>query len=1021
MKIKVILTALLVFLAKTPCAFALSWSFQQDSNFDQIVISNNTANENIETIRTDKNKILIQGKGFEKKLQLVKGNLITDIIPTEYGLTVAVKDSAFGFLQNKDDKGNIIIGIYKDPLGARWKPTAQRADFNKEISKKEEKVKVILEELKKQELIAQDSEKNRPNLQFPADQIQEMPAEDDGVIEVPSQPADLTANQNGLNELARERTLIAEAPENKNSLEDAKEIDSKELNSIDPAKNPKNEPETFTPPSVTYRLNKSKPGEAKVISNEDLQKELAKKENGSEEKKDSAKPTAQQISKEDNEDSELPVVIEDKEHDIFIPKTPEEAGMGANAMQEAIATNDPTMGEIVYVDEAGNPVPTPLDIPATIQKMRKAYNLGIYETVFEEANKLKSLNLPKNLLEEVFYDRAKAFFVINSGNLVNVGEAFISMAQEALNINSESTRKPELLANLAVTYLALDRPQEARAYTDILYKNYPFSIDTPNAILLLSDYYLKNNEYVLASQYLQILIDQYPDNSYAKNAALLQIKALYKLGNLDKTLTMINFTDRRWPKVYLESSDYLVIKAHIFDAKGNKEKAIEAYWQIYNLNPKSEDAGDILFKIANLYFDLKQNDSAKKVLNQLYKEFPDHKNTPKALLYIGENGRYDNTLSLDDTIKLFNLPNNEYPATYYKKVMQEYPDSKEAVLAKLRLATQRYVEKDYMEAARMAQELFKDNVDTVESKNASDLLFRAFDPMLQLSLSEQNFERTLQLWQEFPAVRTHYEPISTELRLAMARAHLNRNETPEAEKLLGYFLDKIPTNEKEYEDGLYAYDIFLTHAINNQDWKKVLDINEKIDSWTLPTEKELNKQYTTALAAENLGLSAKSLPIWEQLAVNDTIPLYQRAYAQYFLARDAEKKQNLRGAYQANLDTLAMFEDLRNMQSPYASPERERESIAALMDITEIAGRYTESMEWLNRYRNYVSEDSDDYGGLQLREARLHRKMGDTARWRRILEDIRQREPESIYGKMASSELNTFEMARDLTRFTGTN
>ena len=34
----------------------------------------------------------------------------------------------------------------------------------------------------------------------------------------------------------------------------------------------------------------------------------------------------------------------------------------------------PVPGEILYVDEEGNPVPAPLDIPATIQRMRKAYN-----------------------------------------------------------------------------------------------------------------------------------------------------------------------------------------------------------------------------------------------------------------------------------------------------------------------------------------------------------------------------------------------------------------------------------------------------------------------------------------------------------------------------------------------------------------------------------------------------------------------------------------------------------------------
>lgn len=977
MKIKIILSALLLTFAKIPFAHALTWSFVQNNDFDQIIISNNLNKEKIETIRTDNNKILIQGKNFDKNLQLVKGNLITDVIPTEYGLTVILNDNAFGFIQNTDND-TLTIGIYKDPLGARWKPTEQRIEFNNQVSKKEETVKVKLERLK--------TERKTQTEQSPQKQ----------------------------SPLAK-HMLVAEASTKAPATpaEQAGTIKNEELQS--PAGKHASE---FTPPSVSYKLNTTPPTEADPITPEELKTNELKQQVTDKSKNSNSGSSELIQQKQEN----LPLVIEDKTYDTVIPNTPEEAGLvPAEPDKQEVNPDAPPVGEIIYVDEQGNEVPPPLDIPATIQTMRKAYNLGVYETVFEEAEKLKGFNLPKNLLEEIYYNRAKAFFIMNSANIANVGEQFINLAHEALNASSESSRKPEILADLVVTYLALNRPEEARAYTDMLYKNFPYSVDTPNAILLLSDYYLKQNEYAIASQYLQILIDNYPDNTYAKNAALLQIKALHKLGNNERTLAMINFTDRRWPKVYLESSDYLVIKAYIFEEQGLIQEAIAAYWQIFNLNPKAENAGDILFKIANLYFDINEKESAKKVLNQLYQEFPEHKNAPKALLYVGENGRYDNGLSLDETIQIFSEPNSEYPPTYYRKIIAEYPDSKEAVLAKLRLATQTYLEKNYLEAAHLAQNLFNENIDKIESDNALDLLHRAFNPLMELSLSEQNFERTLILWEDFPAIHTFYEPISVNLRMAMARAYLNRDDTANAEELLTYFMNRTPKNDEEYQNGLYAYDIFLAHAINKQDWNKVLEINQKISPWTLPVEKENNKKYTTALAAENIGLEARALPLWQELAANESIPLYQRAYAQYFIARDAEKKQNLRGAYQANLDALAMFEDLRSMQSPYSSMERERESIAALMDITEIAGRYTESMEWLNRYRNYVSNTSTDYAGLQLREARLHKKMGDTTRWKSILEDIRRREPESVYGKMASSELNTFEMARDLTRFTGNN
>lgn len=1238
MKIKFILFALSLCVAKVPFAYALSWSFNQDKNVDQILIGSDGANENIQTIRTDTNKIFIQGNNFSKNLQAIKGNVIADVIPGEYGLTIVLNDNAFGFVQHPDDKGNIVIGIYKDPLGARWKPTERSINLSREIRQKENNAQAKLEGTnRQQERTATNTRQNadmprtaalsqqageqvsrtgnsnltgetaQPNRQTAANPNQAggtpqrlqtaqtntaLPTQDNTraqnavpsgqgqqpvspaqnqapvisgntsagttqtqqppvsqqtqqaqqqaasgqrqnslvsnqiisstvsgqtINPVPSQPiqtpvlnnsqqevvlsgathsnvinspvveqthsnipnsvvteqanpnrvnstvvAQTNANnvnsnktnspateQNGqqtkrsteenLQNSQRSQTetspslldyissqkdqlvLVAEAAEGNTSqmIEQAETIKPEEL--TPPQQN--QTANTGNPiPSVTLKLNSGSPSQTHTITkdeikSQELENEVTQKDN------------AEQLSTPhliEKEEETLPLVIEDKKHDTIIPQTEEELSQQSEApvMQpQEISPEEPAQipGEIIYVDEEGNPVPAPLDIPATIQNMRKAYNLGVYETVFEEAEKLKSLNLPKNLLEEIFYNRAKAFFVMNNGNLKNVGESFISYAQEALNVNDESTRKPELLANLVATYLELDRPAEARAYTDILYKTYPYSVDTPNAILLLSDYLLQHHEYTLATQYLQILIDKYPDNTYAKNAAMLQIKTLHKLGNLDRTLAMINFIDRRWPKVYLEFPDYLLIKAHVLEEQKQIPDAIAAYWQIYNLNPEDEGSGDILFKIANLYYDLHQNDSAKKVLEQLYQQFPKHKSAPRALLYMGENGRFDDRTKIDDIIAIFNEHNPEYPATYYNKIISEYPDSEEALIATLRLATLKYLEQDYFDAAKLAQSVFDNNIDKFESESAAELLHRAFDPLFRLSLSEQNYERTLMLWESFPAVHRYYEPITSEMRLAIAKAYINRDNTAEAEKLLTYFLDKVPTNEIEYQEGIYAYDIFLAHALNKQEWSRVLETNKKIDSWALPEEKENNKKYTTAIAAENLGLEARALPLWQELAANESIPLYQRAYAQYFLARDAERKQNIRAAYQANLDALAMFEDLRNVQSPYASPERERESIAAIMDITEIAGRYTEALEWLNRYRNYISENSTDYAGLQLREARLHRKMGDTLRWKSILEDVRRREPESIYGKMASSELNTYEMARDLTRFTGNN
>ncbi|MDR2726911.1 MAG: hypothetical protein LBC10_02840, partial [Deltaproteobacteria bacterium] len=122
-------------------------------------------------------------------------------------------------------------------------------------------------------------------------------------------------------------------------------------------------------------------------------------------------------------------------------------------------------------------------------------------------------------------------------------------------------------------------------------------------------------------------------------------------------------------------------------------------------------------------------------------------------------------------------------------------------------------------------------------------------------------------------------------------------------------------------------------------------------------------------------------------------------------------------AYQLNKDTLTLFTRLGVENPERADSVRILESLVALMDVTEVANRFAEALEWAEQYEPFAPESSPDYAAFRFRLARLHRKMGDLARWQYMLEDITQREPDSVFGRMAASELRTQAVARDLSRF----
>lgn len=676
-------------------------------------------------------------------------------------------------------------------------------------------------------------------------------------------------------------------------------------------------------------------------------------------------------------------------------------------------------GEIVYVDEQGNTVAAPLDIPATIKAMREAKAQSDYTNALKAAKLLYNKPLPADITEEMLHTYLKSLFYVHEDELAIKGEEILTIAEEAININLESKLIPDAHTVLAHTNLAMNRVKDAKAHVDLMYKDYPYDPNTPFVMLLLGQYYYDKGDYALSSDYLQTLIEEYPDNKFAEDAAVLQGKSLYKQGFFDRTMALIEFTDRRWPRLYLTDLEYLEMRADIELRNKLDNDAIDTYWKIFNLDPKGEKGEYALDKIGHLYYKNKQIDAGRKIFEEIIQSFPTGQYTATAMRRLGENGLYDGNPTIEEIEKIFTAPNPGLPGIYYQKIIDQFPDTNEARTARLRQATQMLWEKKYADAAKHANAVYNDYIDKAEAPRAMDVLLRAFHPMLNMSITEKNYENTLALWQQYPIIQEYYTPIDPKLRMALGRGLLNRRHEADGEKMLSPFIDQTPTTKEARDFGLYTYNILLANALRAQNWNRILELSTKMEKWDLPKNIHLQRKYSTALAAENLGLSAKSFPIWQELAPNSDVPLYQRAYAQYFIARDAERKQNLRQAYQANLDALAMFEDLKTQQSPYANNERIRESVAALMDITEIAGRFTESLDWLGKYSFFVPPTSPDHAGLLLREARLHKKMGDTLRWRKLLEQVKTKEPNSVFGKMASSELRTFDIARDLNRFTG--
>lgn len=682
--------------------------------------------------------------------------------------------------------------------------------------------------------------------------------------------------------------------------------------------------------------------------------------------------------------------------------------------ETAPAAAPETQADVIYVDEEGNQIPKPPDSPAMIADARKLLSDGQHQEALDLLQEIKGHTLTPEQREDVLYMISEALEKLYAGDWLQGYEPIVRATNEAMNFNLNSPRVAEALMRLGMINLKTGNQSEAIGYFGALKNAFPLKPDVPVAYLALGRDQFDRGQYADAVRTFQLILDKYPESNAVREGSRYMAEALYKQGHDKRALILVDFVNRRWPRLYLEDTDYLAMVGDLLNRETRLDDALQTYWTYYNLVPDNPKNDDVLLRIGSIYMQIGFPTGGREVFEELLRKYPQSASAPTALRRLGENGIHDGNPSLEELFALFETPSPTSPDIYYQKILDDYPDSAEAPVAALRLAAWHFWNKDIAPAMSVAQNFLKKHPNSPYGPRAEEILRRGFEREFDTAMEEENYDRVLTLWDRYPEVRANYPTLNDDLRVALARAHLNRGEEEEGMNLLAPFLDR----PKDPDYGEYVYNLFLARALRTEDWNNILDIGEKVANWELPVPTRAQLDYARAISAENLGLAGRALPLWRALSARDDIPLYQKAYATYFMAREAERQRDLEEAYRLNLDTLKLFTQLQDDRSDKADPDRVRESLAALMDVTEVMNRFAESLDWADKYAVFVPKDSPDYASWQFRVARLHRKMGDLGRWRALLDEIVQREPESVYGRMAASELRTQEVARDLTRFT---
>ncbi len=670
---------------------------------------------------------------------------------------------------------------------------------------------------------------------------------------------------------------------------------------------------------------------------------------------------------------------------------------------------------VIYVNEQGQQVPKPLEPAKMIAEAEKLMDGGQNQEAMEILKQVKELNLEKEVREHVLYLISDAMQAIYATKPLEGYEPMVSAASEAMSANLMSSRVPEALFRIGTANLKVGNLIEAEAYYKVLMRRFPNNPEVATAFYMLGKALLEKGDGARAAEFLRYILQNYPESKVLREASIALALALHNSGDYKQTEVIIEFIGKRWPRYYIDDPNLLLVEADLKLRKNSLEDALQTFWLYYNLKPDRQGNDKIMLKMGDLYLQQKKQQAADEMFGEIIKRFPDTSTALTAALRLSERGIHEGKFSIEEMFAVFKRNGTPPPPVVYRKMIKADPDGAYGREAALKMCMWELWKQENIDALAHAAEFIDNFPESPNAPEAREIIWRAFSADLKNSLIEENYGRILILWNGFPLIRERYGAMDDTMRMVLAKGYLERGEKNKAFEYLWEFIK--PVKNAKYSD--FAFTLVFNDLLAKRDWNGILNLGEITKNWSFGPEMRHQFDYAMALSGENLGLPDFALPIWRKLLPQENIPTYERAYAAYFLSKDAERRRDIKDSYRYNTQALQFFNTLKDERSEYANPDRVKETVASLLDITEVANRIPESLDWLEKYKGLISEDSPETPGIIFREARLYRKLGDTNKAKALLEIVSNKSPDSPFGKAAKVELSTFDVSRDLNNLSG--
>ncbi len=1023
-----ILALLVLITAQVSTALSLTYSWNKMPQNDHLVFRFEKHYPTLKVTRTGYNQLTIPlPKDFWKKENKTlptifhTSNLLNRIDFLQDAIIISLKKQTVGFVFTPlETEKTFLVDIFHDPVGANWIPP----EPSKQVEKKQEK----LPKAKKSPVAPKTNNIEQPNLATNKKQtVQEKPiktseknekqnskAQENNAQKAKTptkeeiQPSQNTKNEN--ESQPEEKQGISQKQKTSNTKETELSEQSIPNDNQEVKKTPKKQ-ESFKMRGQIQNASAENP--AIFVTNNQPSETLAKNST-----KDSSR-SDKKSTPSSQDKSDTPKQTDDNKQNLQEENKNQQAQNNEekqNSDQQTKASQPTKKKKKSGKPQKGDDLENldPVEIPGTDEYNKKnfedaqnaIYN-GNTEQAFEALNNLLiSSNIPPKMQEEVYYMYADTLFEISISDFAKSFQPIMKAYQKAINFNPRSKRIPHALLQMGHANLLVDNIPEATGYFGLLKKKYPRDAGVPTIDYLWGEYYTRKNEPQKATNYFQKVLLNYPEYKIAKPSTIGLARALNELDYNKQADEIMEYFKKRWPRAYISEPSLLML-AGIIAQKNNKlETARKLFSLYYNIYPDGSDADTVMARLGDIALLQNRKKVAKRLYEKTAEDFPDREGGLIAQMRLAEEGIFD-APSVKDMFTVFDRPYNLQPEKIYRKIIENYPKSPLAPVARLKLAMWLLWEDKYKESIEEVDTFLQKYPHSPLRQRTTLVGQKAFEQLVTEHAKEQRFVETAAFWKKYPFLQN--TELTPEQKVALAHALWKTGDAQNALQLAQPFLQQKIEKDKASE---LILDLVLSIYTDSQNWEAITKLAPQITNWELPAQQQRQADYALALAYENLEENDKSEPLWHKLGLDTGLQDEQRAYALYFMAQNAYAKEDLANVALFGKEAL----DLLLTLSPPDEPKI-KNSLDLLIRATERSGRKQAALSWALEYGKYVSPEMEEWPAFTYRLANLYKLNSDIENWKKKLNEIINLAPQSIYSQMATSDLKGFELNKDAQRF----